>query len=72
MTKSQYVTPNAVLRVHNSVAKIMARVTENKDNLINDYFTLISTCSIQLDAFCSQKAAGPGMEGNNSISTYIP
>lgn len=69
MTTSRYVTPNAILGVNNTVFEIMAEVMKNKDNLINDYFTLISTCSIQLDVFCSQDAAGPGVKGNNSIST---
>lgn len=55
ITKSRCVTPNAILGVNKAVFKIVAEIVKNKYNLINDYFAIFGSCSLEPNASCCQK-----------------
>ena len=55
ITTSRCVTPNAILGVNKAVFKIVEEIVKNKYNLINDYFAVFGSGSLELNASCCQK-----------------
>lgn len=72
MTKSRCVIPNVILRVNKMVFKIIAEIMKkSKYNPPNNYFTLSSSCSLDLNASRYYETTGTGVKIYHSMYSYF-